>query len=104
MDRENAGWLLVLFILGVVLLLVVWISFLGLNVFWMAPFYRFAALAGYLLCLVLGVYFCATSVEIRDRFAYGGYALISLIILVWFVSMLGTRYGWWTGLQIHSAI
>lgn len=104
-DSDNVGWLLQLFILTIMLLLVVWITFLGLHIFWSAPFYRWTALAGYVVLILLGVYFTLrSSQELRDRIAFGGYTLITVIILIWFVSMLGTRFGWWSVLRINSPL
>lgn len=104
-DSESAGWILFLFILMVVLALVVWITLLSLNVFWETQFYRWTALGGYVLCIILGVYFVMRSTqEVRDRLAFGGYTLIAVIIFIWFLSMLGTRFGWWSALNIASPL
>ena len=104
-DSEGIGWILYIFILTVVLALVVWITMLSLNVFWELQFYRWAALGGYTLCIFFGIYFVVQSTqEVRDRLAFGGYTVIAVIILIWFLSMLGTRFGWWSALKIYSPL
>ena len=101
-NLENTSWLIFLLILIVILGLLVWITVLSLNIFWDTPFYRWAALVGYVLCLGMGVFFIAVSKENRDRFAFGGFTLLTIIILIWFLSLLGTRFGWWAALNITS--
>ena len=104
-ESENVGWLLQLFMLTVLLALVVWITFLSLDVFWSVPFFRLTALAGFVLVIALGAYFALrSSQELRDRIAFGGFTLITVVIFVWFLSMLGARFGWWIGLKISSPL
>ena len=104
-ESENMGWILHLFMLTILLAFVVWFTFLSLHIFWDRQVYRWSALGGYIICIVFGAFFSMRSnQEIRDRLVFGGYTLIAIIVLVWFLSMLGTRYGWWSSLQITAPL